>query len=650
MQRHRGSRAVALRVGGAALACSAAAVGIVIATHHPLWPQMATAAWLLWVITTVRWPGVWLIALPASLPLMNLSPWTGWLAFDEFDLVITGALAGGYAAAATTMAVTADAPAARNPGTPAVTEAAWLAWPIGLLSLHALWRGLSEAGAAGFDWFDGYSDALNSLRVFKGPLYALLLLPLLRRQLRESRHTALRCVCMGMLMGLAIVTLAAIWEREAYPGLWDFSQPYRTTALFWEMHVGGAAIDAYLALAWPFAAFALWSAQTAGRWSAAALLALLTEYACLTTFSRGVYLAAAAAMAMLLVLLHSQRPEQPSARWRAPASTLLGVALLVEAAAIVGGGTFMADRTASTLQDFSSRVEHWQNGLGLLHGADDWLLGKGLGRLPEQYARTIAQHPFSGDVRAGYSDRHFVRVAGPDHGAGLAGLHALTQRIALTDGVFSVAFDVRVDKPATTTFSVCELHLLYERNCQKAQARIDAMNGQWQHMALHLAGPSLSRGPWFAPRMGVFSVTVDMPGASEMLTGLVLQTAGHPQLLHNADFSEGLARWFPSARHYFLPWHIDNLYLEWLIERGVFGLAAFLALVGAAMRCLLSGGASDTRVAPFLAASLCGTLVVGLVSSVMDVPRVAFLFLLLVFVSLQIAQIDPTTDHPAPSP
>jgi hypothetical protein len=39
------------------------------------------------------------------------------------------------------------------------------------------------------------------------------------------------------------------------------------------------------------------------------------------------------------------------------------------------------------------------------------------------------------------------------------------------------------------------------------------------------------------------------------------------QLLHNGDFSDGLSRWFFAGRHYFVPWHIDNLFLEMLIDQ-----------------------------------------------------------------------------------
>jgi hypothetical protein len=110
-----------------------------------------------------------------------------------------------------------------------------------------------------------------------------------------------------MVLGLSVVAFAALWERLAFAGLYDFSKPYRTVALFWEMHVGGEAIDAYLALATPYAAWAVLSARHPLPWVGSATLVLLTAYTVLTTFSRGLYFALAASLLLLTALLLVQR-------------------------------------------------------------------------------------------------------------------------------------------------------------------------------------------------------------------------------------------------------------------------------------------------------------------------------------------------------
>ena len=99
------------------------------------------------------------------------------------------------------------------------------------------------------------------------------------------------------------------------------------------------------------------------------------------------------------------------------------------------------------------------------------------------------------------------------------------------------------------------------------------------------------------------------------------------------DFSRGLSHWFPAAQVHFLPWHIDNLYLELLIERGLLGLLlAGLALAAALRRGIYAGGAGGqtSQLSDALAAGVAGGLLVGIWGSVMDVPRVAFLLFLLI--------------------
>ena len=110
---------------------------------------------------------------------------------------------------------------------------------------------------------------------------------------------------------------------------------------------------------------------------------------------------------------------------------------------------------------------------------------------------------------------------------------------------------------------------------------------------------------------------------------VVLAAPDGRQVLVNGDFSAAGARWFLTGRYYFLPWHADNVVLELLIDRGLAGLALFVALWAAALAAWTRGAGRKDRDAPFHAAALCGYALVGIFASEMDVPRVAFLFLML---------------------
>jgi hypothetical protein len=641
------------RVLSALLALACGLAGLWLALAHPISPLLALVGFYAAAMLALWRPGIWLLAVPACLPFLNFAPWTGWLIFDELDLLLLAVLAAGYLRLA--RLPRGDAFRWRQP----VSFSTAIASAFVLSSFVSLARGLLDAPSQAWSLFQGYGDAANSLRVAKSLLWATLCIPLLADALRQSVAHSCRRLATGMLLGLVVVTLAVLWERAAFPSLFNFTSKYRTTALFWEMHVGGAAIDAYLALATPFAAWALRRARRPWQWAWGALLAVLVTYAGLTTFSRGVYLAMVAPLLLLGLLLWGQKAgldlralvvslwqRRRPVGWRAKAAWVLGFALLAEVAGVLSGGSFMADRLGATERDFGSRMAHWQRGLDLLQDPMETALGIGLGRLPSHYARRHPEGVWPGHLawRAGQGgEPPVMRVSGPDGGPGtdldLEGLFAATQRVQPVPGMrYRAVLQVRVEAPVGVYLQLCERHLLYPARCQDAYQQVQPTADPWQRIVLPLQGSSFKGGPWFAPRMGMFSVAVLDAGGHADFRSIRLQRSDRQEPLANSDFAQNLAHWFPAARFYFLPWHIDNLYLELLIERGLLGLLLGGALVATALWQLVLGSARRQPLAPYLAASLSGVLLVGLVSSVMDVPRVAFLLFLLVFCALQLAQ------------
>ena len=211
------------------------------------------------------------------------------------------------------------------------------------------------------------------------------------------------------------------------------------------------------------------------RWSLAAALALLTGYACLTTFSRGVYGAVAGSLLLLALLLRGR--QLPRVRWRMVAGVVLTVALAVEVAAVLGLGSFMRERMNASDRDLGSRLEHWQNGLGLLDTATEWALGIGLGRLPAAYSSAVPDRPFSGDVRfvppGPWQPSGSVAMSGPPRPLEQFGSMTLTQRVALQPAPSHRAtFQVRAKVAADVYVRLCEMHLLYPGRCQSAWVRV----------------------------------------------------------------------------------------------------------------------------------------------------------------------------------
>ncbi len=288
----------------AALALTCIAAGGWLALHHPLGGVMALALFAVATTASACWSRLWLVALPALLPLIALAPWSGWLIVEEWDLLLLACVGGAYARAA-------FARPAAGPATLVIRPLAALVLMLFAVSTAlAAWRGLADAGGFAAHWFAGYREPLNSLRAAKGFVAALLLWPLLRDAARRDAARTWRELTLGLGLGLAGICAVTLWERYVFTGLANFSTDYRTTGPFWEMHVGGAALDGFLALGAPFA-LKLWfdARDTAARIGSAALL-LALAYASLTTFSRGVYVGVPVAL-LLGAALHARHAPRP---------------------------------------------------------------------------------------------------------------------------------------------------------------------------------------------------------------------------------------------------------------------------------------------------------------------------------------------------
>lgn len=774
------------------------AAGAALAWQHPLSGAVASATFVAAVLVCARWPAAWLTALPALLPVVGLAPWTGWLTFEEWDLLVLAAAAGGYARLGLGRA--ADPPE-RAVRMPLLAYLFVLLYALALLA--ASWRGLNAAGGFAFGTFQGYREPMNSIRLAKSFFAALMVFPLWVSAHRQNPARASQQLADGMVLGLLGTSLACAWERSAFTDLLNFSTDYRTTALFWEMHVGGAALDGMLALSFPFLVATLLRSGMGWRWGLAAAGTPLAAYAALTTFSRGVYLAvplgalvtwalltrqpaqggarqslwrpasltgtalalgfAAAALwmfpssgyrgllallacALLLLTLPGSLRDQPArvwvvgllggaclaalavgawvlsprlvyaafaaialvaagawalqiwrpgaassmaavalrlaafaallpcmvwvaqnwggrpasaaaqwvavllaaallagtfgpARWwpstlrgQAAAGLSMGIAALVVAAFLAGG--YMQDRFSSSREDFASRLTHWRQGLSTLNGWADWTLGRGTGRFVDEQAFVAPAGDKPGDYRLSLEQgRHLSLVAGT-HALGWGEMQRVSQRIAAPHGSPVLRLRVRSAAPIRLHFDICYKHLLYDDGCLVKQLLLPAEPGRWQPASVAFDGELSTAKASRLPRFLVFSVASEAPGQRVDIGELDLRDAEGRPLLANGDFSQELAHWFMSSDRHHMPWHMKNLALHVLFEQGAAGLLLLAGLCAGALARTLFGSAREHPLAPAVAGGLAGFLAVGLFDSLLDVPRVAFLFYLLVLLGL----------------
>ncbi|KAF0092837.1 MAG: hypothetical protein FD128_2735, partial [Hyphomonadaceae bacterium] len=187
-----------------------------------------------YIYLLIRWPFAWLIVIPALLPLMDFTPWTGRFFFDEFDLLILATL-GFYFW---------QKPKVRLRSLLSLASLILLTL-FGVFYIVSLFKGLLPLPELNANAFNNYYSNFNSLRVAKGFFWSLLLLPLLQVTIRRYRN-AYHYFAYGILLGLAGVSVFAVIERMVFVSLFDFASDYRINGMFSTMHAGGGHFESYL--------------------------------------------------------------------------------------------------------------------------------------------------------------------------------------------------------------------------------------------------------------------------------------------------------------------------------------------------------------------------------------------------------------------
>jgi hypothetical protein len=771
---------------GTALACLL--LGLPLVINHPL-GMIATGLVFAGVaIYSFSRPADCLTLMLAAVPVFGLAPWSGWLSFEETDLLVLAFATGSYAKWACC----------------SKSDDKWQTpWPLLAFAVSMLvsWtistgRGFADAGGFNFGWFQGYDGPMNSIRLCKALILALLLTPIVRWQRLVNEQILDKRLAQGLAIGLGLTALAVVWERYEFTGLLNFSTDYRATGPFWEMHVGGAALDGWLLITAPFAIWALRSTRSPLALGGAILLAALGAYASLVTFSRGVYLALAVSLPLLLWLLHRRPPSTSAAtmqsgQWSS-AGWVVGIAFLaitlgpafqgagyrgtlalfallpvglhlpsllrplrpfcamagilagifngsllvvcsnfvakgpyllfaclflltagclwrfqsrgaaillglfigcllaavnvgghwggVEAlpgmawaslalaaivivassrkqalwpedkrwqlkfvlsgSALAGllavflGGAYIGDRFSTSSKDLDERTHHWEQSIAMLDGPGDWIFGKGMGRFPFNYYQNIAHgnNPGTYGIKDETGNR-LISLVSANYSLSFGDLLRISQRIPSSEtGPYKITLHARAKQDVDLHLEICDKHLLYAGECTTKQIPIKGKPGEWQAVAVQMDRTLPSGGTTFR----VFSFGVYSQRSPLDVDDITLATPSSSNLLSNGDFSAEMSHWFFTSDRNHMPWHAKNILVNLLFDQGLLGLSLSLLLIGSALWQLAAGKARHHELAPYLLVALQGFWIVGLFDSLLDVPRLAFVYLLLCFHALQL--------------
>ena len=503
--------------------------------------------------------------------------------------------------------------------------------------------GLFPLSALDANAFSNYYSHYNALRMAKAVVLGFALAALVLR-CAHSGVDVVRELARGTAIGLALLVAVALWERHVTVGVFDWTRDYRITTMFAGMHVGGGAIDAYLAMAGPFALLVV--ATSRGLLRAAALSVIVGAiYAVIVTYSRGAYIAVAAGLLVMgaCAVMHARRGQE--GRHALPVATF-AVGSMTMLAAAAFGGSYMKDRVEVAQRDSATRIEHWGDSLGFAgHSLVERLFGIGVGRYPEAYLWNHVADSKLPTYRYHHDGgRTYVRLGGG----------ALYMNQAVTIAPFTqyqLSLDLRADSAnaGRVDVYVCEKWLLYSRDCQSVSFKPTSNQANWEHRTIKLVSGPLGEGaPWNRAPVRI-SLANGAPG-SEVDVGHVSLTdpQGH-ELLRNGDFRDGGDYWLFTADDH-LPWHAKNIAVHIRVEQGWLGIGCSLILLVLVIRRSLPGLRRGDLHAGALTAALIGALIVGMVDSVVDFPRLTLLMILISAAAVAASTAGARHARPSQSP
>jgi len=586
-----------------------------IVAHFPVLPGVLAICLMAYAVLLMRWPHVWLLVVPAALPVLDLAAYSGWFFLDEFDLLIL-----------VTLTVLIWQRWTNGTLGPRRGAGYWLMLAFALSTLASLAVGVLPLQAIDENAFSHYFSHYNALRVAKGVIWAMLLLPLVApSQLQEGRWRSLFSI--GVVIGLAGAAMLAVWERAVYPGLFNFSSEFRIGEFFSSMHNGGSHIEAYFTMAMPFALIYAYVTKSQALRLLLGGLFLISSYVVLVTFARGGYGAFALSLLIVVAIIWRAAYLEKRRNVLLALGGLISACLLLAAPVLMG--TFAQQRIAASGTDLVIRESHWENSLRLMTpGVSTGLFGMGLGRFPENYYFGIKAAEAPAVFRYGReADNNFLTL-------GTGQPLYVEQIVDVTSGqTYHLSFDTRnAGGQGAVNALLCERTYFYSYGCVSATLKHETAPGKWSHHETDIPSGSLGAGPWLGRRAVKLSFENVSSETTLDVDNIVLSNASGTNLVTNGGFDNGHSNWFFSSPFNHLPWHIKNLWIGLYFDQGWFGILTFAGIVFFAFFTLARSAWKGNVFAGASLASLAGFLSIGLFDSLFDAPRLITLMFLILFI------------------
>ena len=262
------------------------------------------------------------------------------------------------------------------------------------------------------------------------------------------------------------------------------------------------------------------------------------------------------------------------------------------------------------------------------------IFGMGLGTFPKAYAQRhrLARYSFDGS-----SERRYLTLNSGDN------LYIGQTIDAQPNTGYRLTFRYRTkDARARLTVAICEKWLLHSQNCSWNSYHLPPSGGRWvQHKAavrINNTGRTRVRNGFGFKQPVWLTLHTGGVRVGLSLDDIRFVAPNGRNLIKNGNFRDTNDHWFWAVDNH-LPWHTKNMAVNVLFDQGWLGLVGVILLFALGLVSLARAMWAGYSVPIPLAGAMIGYLIIAVVVSPFDQPRLTMLFYLLcMFCSLQFAR------------
>lgn len=480
--------------------------------------------------------------------------------------------------------------------------------------------------------FVDYLDPFNALRVLKGFLFPILLLPLLHSALNDFEKLS-RYFLFGMTVALAIVSVVVVLQRWRYTGIWNFDSELRIVGTFASMHIGGGHLGAFITMALPATMLVFWREPSIWRRMIVGCILIIAIYSLLVSFARSAWSGSIIALGVVFFfILHTQRNQTHDARYgwlgllSATSVVLLALGLLIYP---FGQGEFTQYRLSRIPTDLQNRLKIAEEAIEIMDpGLVPALLGMGLGSFPRLYYERNRHGTKPSRCLILYDgDNPFLRSIGGQRGQyPEEGLFLFGQRLFIEPfHTYRLRLKARSPNRSGLSFQIHEKTILYSKGGIEL-TDMPTFTPQWEVYEVTFNSGTLGKGFWLARRGVMFFFFNWGAGAVVDLDDISLFDESGRNLIRNGDFQQKHDFWTFEVKHH-TAFQIKNAYVSTYFEQGLLGVAALFLIVTGALSSIGIAHRRAPNLAAALAAGVVGFLVVGLTDNLTASSHLTTLFL-----------------------